>query len=146
MSSYDLVYIVKPDLDSEAIDAVVGRATQRLLDQGASIEHTESWGKRRMAYPIQRYREGHYVFLRFSVPGDRIPEIKRGLKIVEGLLRTSITVAIGPIAPPKPQAQPTPPTEAQDAQQPEPQTAESEPAAEQPAGAPEADPAGDVPQ
>lgn len=146
MSSYDLVYIVRPDLDSEAMDSVVERATQRLLDQGAAIEHTESWGKRRMAYPIQRYREGHYVFLRFSASGDRIPEIKRGLKIIEGLLRTSITVAIGPIAPPKPQAQPTPPAEAQVAQQAEPSGAESEPAAEQPAEAPSGEQADTAPQ
>jgi small subunit ribosomal protein S6 len=106
--SYDLVFIVKPDLETEAINAVVERATQRLLDQGATVEHTEAWGKRRMAYPIQRYREGHYVFTRFAAPGDRIPEIRHGLRIMEDVLRASITVAVGTIAPPKP-TQPTPP-------------------------------------
>jgi hypothetical protein len=64
-----------------------------------------------MAYPIQRYREGHYVFTRFAAPGDRIPEIRHGLKIMEDLLRASITVAVGPIAPPKP-AQPSAPATA----------------------------------
>lgn len=111
MPSYDLVYIVRPDLESDAMNAVVERATQRLLDQGATIEHTEVWGKRRMAYPIQRYREGHYVFARFAVPGDRIPEIRHGLKIIEDVLRASITVAFGPIAPPK-SAQPSTPAAA----------------------------------
>jgi small subunit ribosomal protein S6 len=106
--SYDLVFIVKPDLETEAITAVVERATQRLVDQGATVEHTEAWGKRRMAYPIQRYREGHYVFTRFAAPGDRIPEIRHGLKIMEDVLRASITVAVGAIAPPK-STQPTAP-------------------------------------
>lgn len=108
MPSYDLVFIVKPDLETEAITAVVERATQRLVDQGATVEHTEAWGKRRMAYPIQRYREGHYVFTRFAAPGDRIPEIRHGLKIMEDVLRASITVAVGAIAPPK-STQPTAP-------------------------------------
>lgn len=107
MPSYDLVYIVRPDLETEAITSIMERANQRLVDQGATVEHTEAWGRRRMAYPIQRYREGYYVFTRFAAPGDRIPEIRHGLKIVENVLRASITVAVGPIAPPK-TAQQTP--------------------------------------
>ncbi len=105
LPQYDLVYIVKPDLDADATRSAMERATQRLIEQGAAIEHTDVWGKRRMAYPIQRYREGHYVFVRLSVSGDRIPEIRHGLKVIEDILRTSITVAVGSIAPPKP-AQP----------------------------------------
>lgn len=101
MPSYDLVYIVRPDLEAEAITAVIERATQRLVDQGATIEHSEPWGKRRMAYPLQRYREGHYVFTRFTASGDRIPEIRHGLKIIEDVLRASITIAVGPVAPQK---------------------------------------------
>lgn len=101
MPQYDLVYIVKPDLDAEVMSSVMERATQRLIEQGAAIDHTDVWGKRRMAYPIQRYREGHYVFVRLSVSGDRIPEIQHGLKVIEDILRTSITIAVGAIAPPK---------------------------------------------
>lgn len=107
MSSYDLVYIVRPDLEADAINAVIERATQRLVDQGATVEHSESWGKRRMAYPLQRYREGHYVFTRFSASGNTIPEIRHGLKIMEDVLRASITVAIGTIQ--QKAAQPTTP-------------------------------------
>jgi small subunit ribosomal protein S6 len=106
--SYDLVYIVKPDLEGEQIAGVVERTTQRLTDQGATIEHTEVWGKRRLAFPIQRYRDGHYVFTRFAVSGDRIPEIRHALKVMEDVLRASITVAVGPIAPPKPVPPPAP--------------------------------------
>lgn len=133
MSSYDLVYIVKPDLETEGTSAVVERVTQRLVDQGATIEHTEPWGKRRMAYPIARYREGYYVFTRFAVPGDRIPEIRHVLKLMEDVLRASITVAVGPIAAQKP-AQPsapaaaavdTPPPTAADQPQAEPPQAEA---------------------
>ncbi len=109
MPSYDLVYIVRPDLETEAINSIVERAHQRLLDQGATIEHNDLWGKRRLAYPIQRYREGYYVFTRFAASGDRIPEIRRGLKIVENVLRASITVAVGSVAPPKTAQPATPP-------------------------------------
>lgn len=98
MPSYDLVYIVKPDLEAEAISAVINRATQRLVEHGATIEHTEAWGKRRMAYPIQRYREGYYVFTRFAASGDRIPGIRHDLRIIEDVLRASITSAVGPLS------------------------------------------------
>ena len=130
MRSYDLVYVVRPDLDSEAIAAVVGRVTQRLGEAGATIEHAEVWGKRRMAYSIQRYREGHYLFVRFSVLGDRIPEIRRNLKIVEDVLRASVTVAAGPITPPKP-AQPAAAPAAAPAAPADPPTESSQPEATQ---------------
>jgi small subunit ribosomal protein S6 len=137
LPSYDLVYIVRPDLETEAMSAVIERATQRLTDQGGTIEHTEAWGKRRMAYPIHRYREGHYVFTRFAVPGDRIPEIRHGLKIIEDLLRVSITVAVGPVAPPK-SAQPSAPAAAA-ADTPAPAAPAEQPQAEPPqADAPQA--------
>lgn len=127
MRSYDLVYIVKPDLDSEAMAAIVERVTQRLNEQSATIEHAEVWGKRRMAFSIQRYREGHYVFVRFSVSGDRIPEIRHALRILEDLLRASITVAVGAIAPPKTTAQPaTPAPPAAPAPVPQPEAAQTE--------------------
>lgn len=103
VKSYDLVYIARPDLDGEALAALVDRVGQRLREQHAVVEHTEVWGKRRMAYPIQRHREGQYVVVRFTASGDAIPEIKRMLRLSEDILRASVTVAVGPIAkPPSP--------------------------------------------
>lgn len=138
MRSYDLVYIVKSDLDSEAMTAVVERVTQRLNEQGVTIEHAEVWGKRRMAYPIKRYREGHYVFVRFASSGDRIPEIRHALKIVEDVLRASVTVAAGPIAPPKAAQPPAPPAAAPvpPAPTPTPQPEAAQPEAPQPEAPP----------
>ena len=119
MRNYDLVYIVKPDLDTEALNAVIERVAQRLAEQHATIEHTDVWGKRRMAFSIQRYREGQYVFVRFAAPGEGIPEIKRTLRITEDVLRASVTQAVGSITPKA--AQPTtPPTPQAAPAQPEP--------------------------
>lgn len=108
MRSYDLIFVVKPDLDSQALGAAVERVTQRLMEQGARLEHTEVWGKRRMAYAIQRFREGQYVFIRFAVAGDRIPQIRHNLKITEDILRASITAAVGPVGSAKPAQPPSP--------------------------------------
>jgi len=119
LRNYDLVYIVKPDLDTEALNAVIERVAQRLAEQHATIEHTDVWGKRRMAFSIQRYREGQYVFVRFAAPGEGIPEIKRTLRITEDVLRASVTQAVGSITPKA--AQPTtPPTPQAAPAQPEP--------------------------
>ncbi|MDI6772283.1 MAG: 30S ribosomal protein S6 [bacterium] len=133
MPQYDLVYIVKPDLDAEAMSSVLERANQRLIEHGAVIEHTDVWGKRRMAYPIQRYREGHYVFSRLSMSGDRIPEIRHDLKVIEDILRTSITVAVGAIAPPKTAQPATAPSEVPVVvSTPQPETVQPEPSQPEP--------------
>lgn len=116
VKSYDLVYVAKPDLDGEALAALVDRVGQRLREQNAVVEHAEVWGKRRMAYPIQRYREGQYVFVRFAASGDAIPEIKRALRLSEDILRASVTVAVGSIAKATP---PAPPAGQAGASQPE---------------------------
>lgn len=113
--TWDLVYVVKPDLGAEAVTSVIEWVTERLTDLDAVVEHTEAWGKRRMAYPVQRYREGHYVFVRFSAPGGRIPKIRSGLKMAGDILRVSITVAIGSIErPPAPTSSVAPPQAARE--------------------------------
>ena len=150
MRSYDLIYIVKPDLESEAIAAVSERVTQRLKEQGVTLEHSEVWGKRRMAYPIKRYREGHYVFVRFSGPGDRISQIRHGLKIVEDVLRASITIAVGAIAPPRSAQVAAPAASTTPAPQPAaptaPTTAAPQPATPQPEAPPPETPQPETPQ
>jgi small subunit ribosomal protein S6 len=112
LRTYDLVYIVRPDIDSEALTAVVERVTQRLGEAQATIQHTEVWGKRRLTYPIRRYREGQFIFIRFFAAGEAVFEIKRMLRISEDVLRALVTQAVGTIAPPKAVQPPTPPPSA----------------------------------
>jgi small subunit ribosomal protein S6 len=92
---YDLVYIVRPDLEPDALRAVVDRIAQRIQEHGGQVEVTDVWGKRRMAYPIRRYREGVYVHTRFALDPQKVAEIKRAAALTEDVLRAMVTAAVG---------------------------------------------------
>ena len=69
---YETMYILRPDLNDEAIDATIGKYQTMLKDQGASILETQHRGKRRLAYEIDRNREGIYIQMNYTSPGSAI--------------------------------------------------------------------------
>ncbi len=97
MTSYDLVYIIRPDLDPDAQRAVVDRIAQRIQEHGGQVEATDVWGKRKMAYPIRRYREGVYVHTRLRLDPQKVAEIKRVVALTEDVLRAVLTAAVGKV-------------------------------------------------
>jgi small subunit ribosomal protein S6 len=104
LKSYDLVYIVRPDLDAEALRAATDRMSQRITDQGGTIEAVDVWGKKRMTYAVKKYREGVFVHTRFALDPRKLEEIRRAAALSEDVLRATITNAVGKLAEPKPEA------------------------------------------
>lgn len=102
MKSYDLVYIVRPDLDADALRAATERMSQRITDQGGTIEAVDVWGKKRMTYAVKKYREGVFVHTRFALDPRKLEEIRRAAALSEDVLRATITNAVGKLAEPKP--------------------------------------------
>ncbi len=130
MRNYDIVYVIKPDLEPEAVKAVVDRMSQRIKDQGGTIEVVDVWGKKRTSYRLGKYREGLYVHTRFALGPDKVAEIRRSATLTEEVLRTTVTNAVGPTpqlkaptaAPPQVHSQaaaPTPPAPPADTPRPE---------------------------
>lgn len=109
MKSYDLVYIVRPDLDADALKAVTERMNQRIIDQGGTIEAVDVWGKKRMTFTVKKYREGIFVHTRFALPPNKVEEIRRAAALTEDVLRATITNAVGKLPETKP-AEPSPST------------------------------------
>lgn len=101
MPQYEMVYIVRPDLEPDAVQAVADRVRQRVAEQGGSVEFAEVWGKRRLVYPLRKFREGIYVLTRFTVESARVPELKRLTRIMDEVMRALIVVAEGPTPVPK---------------------------------------------
>ena len=101
MPQYEMVYIVRPDLEPDAVQAVADRVGQRVAEQGGSVDFAEVWGKRRLVYPLRKFREGIYVLTRFTVESARIPELKRVTRIMDEVMRALIVVAEGPMPVPK---------------------------------------------
>ncbi|HEU5298062.1 MAG TPA: 30S ribosomal protein S6 [bacterium] len=111
MKSYDLVYIVRPDLDADAQKAVTERLGQRITDQGGTIEAVDVWGKKRMTFTVKKYREGVFVHTRFALDPRKLEEIRRAAALSEDVLRATITNAVGKLAEPKPEPKPEPKAE-----------------------------------
>ena len=87
MNHYELVVIIHPDLDDEAIEQALDRIKVWVADGGGSIDKTDKWGKRHMSYEIQKQNEGIYYLLDFSMPPTSVSELDRNLTILEPVMR-----------------------------------------------------------
>jgi len=112
VKSYDLVYIIRPDLEADALKAVIDRLSQRITDQAGTIEAVDAWGKKRMVYTVGKFREGYFVHTRFSIDPQKLEEIRRAAALSEDVLRATITNAVGKLPEAKTEAPvQTPPAE-----------------------------------
>jgi small subunit ribosomal protein S6 len=91
MRRYELMLVFRPDVPDERSQAVIDRTTRGIVAGGGSILKISPWGRRRLAYQIDRYREGSYHIVLFEAPPESIVEIERSLLITEEMLRHLIT-------------------------------------------------------
>ncbi|HWO97490.1 MAG TPA: 30S ribosomal protein S6, partial [Bacillus sp. (in: firmicutes)] len=63
MRKYEIMYIIRPNIEDEAKKALVERFSGILTDNGAEIENVKEWGKRRLAYEINDFRDGYYMIV-----------------------------------------------------------------------------------
>jgi small subunit ribosomal protein S6 len=87
MRRYELMLVLRPDAPDDRSQAVIDRTTRQITAAGGQIVKVAPWGRRRLAYPIDRYREGAYHIVLFEAPADAIVELERGLLITEEVLR-----------------------------------------------------------
>lgn len=87
MHKYEIMYIVRPDLEAEATEAVIESFNNTLETQGATVEKTDKWGLRELAYDIQKHSKGYYVVLNVEAPGAAIDEFTRLARISEDIIR-----------------------------------------------------------
>jgi small subunit ribosomal protein S6 len=87
MRRYELMLVLRPDAPDDRASAVIDRTTRQLVAAGGQIIKVAPWGRRRLAYPIERYRDGSYHILVFESPAEAIAELERALEITEEVLR-----------------------------------------------------------
>ncbi|MGE5454942.1 MAG: 30S ribosomal protein S6 [Methylocystaceae bacterium] len=87
MRSYEIMYILKPDLPQEAIEAAQEKVIKIITDFGGEMVKVDNWGKRRLAYEINDLTEGFYVLLHFAGTTEAVNELERVLKISEDFIR-----------------------------------------------------------
>jgi small subunit ribosomal protein S6 len=91
MRNYEVVVIFHPDLDETALNAIIEKVKAWITEAGGTIESTDLWGKRRMAYIIRKQREGQYVYIQAAMTPVFTNELDRNLRLTEPVMRYMIT-------------------------------------------------------
>jgi len=84
---YELMYIVRPDLDDEALRTATESVDTLIRGLGGTVGKTTMWGKRRLAYEVDRLRDGHYVITLIQLDGARVADLERALQIHDTVFR-----------------------------------------------------------
>ena len=105
MRDYEVLYIVRADLDDDKVQDIIKRVSTIIEKADGSVERTNIWGKRKLAYEVKHQKEGSYILQDFQIGGDRVPELEAALKITEEVLRHLVVrkpdkVTPTPVAPP----------------------------------------------
>jgi small subunit ribosomal protein S6 len=99
MRRYELMLVIRPDVADDRSQAVIDRITRQIVASGGQIVKVAPWGRRRLAYAIDRHREGSYHIILFDAPGEAVSELERGLLITEEVLRHLVTRVERPTRP-----------------------------------------------
>jgi small subunit ribosomal protein S6 len=85
---YDLIFICRPDTPEADVDKVIATLEHAAAEKGGKIEAINKWGRRRMAYRVQKLREGYYVYLVVkSSHGELVKELERRLKVSDAVMK-----------------------------------------------------------
>lgn len=87
MRDYELVFIIKPEIENEDVTGVVEQVSQFVRSADGEVTSVDVWGRRVLAYPIGDYREGTYVSVQAKLPPAAIADLERNLKLSEELIR-----------------------------------------------------------
>jgi small subunit ribosomal protein S6 len=93
MRVYEVLFIIAPNIEESDIDTLVTQLSDVATGQGATIAKVDRIGRRRLAYPIQKFNEGYYVVLTIEGSGAEIAEIERRMRVTDAVIRY-ITVRI----------------------------------------------------
>src|SRR4051812_5673301 len=89
-TSYELLYIVRPELKDSEIQKIADKFKKVVEDKGGSVSKAEKWEKRKLAYEIAGLKEGNYIIMLFEAAGDVPAELNRLLNISDDIIRHQI--------------------------------------------------------
>ncbi|MGE5072473.1 MAG: 30S ribosomal protein S6 [Anaerolineae bacterium] len=92
MRNYELVCLIQPDLDETAFNGVLDRVKGWVTESGGTVDKVDIWGKRRLAYPIRKQREGNYVLFNVSMDTSATSALEQNLRYTETVMRHMLTL------------------------------------------------------
>lgn len=87
MNKYELALVVNAKIEDDARAAVVEQAKEYITRLGGTVTEVEDWGKKRLAYEIQKMKEGFYYFIKFDAEASVPAELESRVRIMENVLR-----------------------------------------------------------
>jgi len=93
MRVYEVLFIVAPNIEESDIDTLVTQLSEVATKQGAQITKIDRMGRRRLAYPIGKFNDGHYVVFTLEGSGAEIAELERRMRVTDAVIRY-ITIRI----------------------------------------------------
>ncbi len=94
MRKYEIIFIAHPDLDEENLNGVVEKITGLIADDKGEVVSVDNWGKRKLAYRIQKQREGQYVLITANMDPAAVKNLSQNMRYVESIMRSMITAVV----------------------------------------------------
>ncbi|MBI3148941.1 MAG: 30S ribosomal protein S6 [Betaproteobacteria bacterium] len=101
MRHYEIVFIVHPD-QSEQVPAMVERYRAMVTTRSGQIHRLEDWGRRQLAYPVQKVHKAHYVLMNIECDQETLAEMEHAFKFNDAVLRHLVIAKDGPVLTPSP--------------------------------------------
>ena len=87
MKNYELLTVFKPNLDADEVDKVLAKIEETIVGFEGKVLNVDKIGRRKLAYDIQKFRDGFFTTQMLTIPADKITEFKRQLKLNDNILR-----------------------------------------------------------
>ncbi len=86
-NEYETIFVLRPDVDPDAAEKLQGRLTEIIAREKGTLVKVESWGRRKLAYPVAKQRRGVYIYLSYVGQGGLVAELERNLRIADFVLK-----------------------------------------------------------
>jgi len=96
VTKYETTFILDPGLDEAKVNEEVDRVVQWIKGLGGEVLEVQRWGKKRLAYEIDRRRDGIYTLVLYEGPGDSVKELERRFRLNESVLRSLTVIHVPP--------------------------------------------------
>ena len=87
MRDYELVVAISPEITDDNLPAIVDKVSRIITDRGGEVKEVQQWGRRRLAYPIKRFREANYLLTRIQMEPKAAKDVEAGLRLSEEVIR-----------------------------------------------------------
>ena len=87
MKNYELLTVFKPNLDTEEVDKILVKIEETIVSYQGKVHSVDRIGRKKLAYDIQKFRDGFFATQILSVPADKVVDLKRQLKLNDNILR-----------------------------------------------------------